>query len=227
MSDQPNTPAEEQIDAANTPQAGTGEPEVNWQEKYKNLEADHTRAAQEAAQLRQQVNQIQDPEHRARLFQELAQELGYQIQDEDEEDPDAELYRDPRVDNIEQYLTAREQAEQQEQALDYLEHVTEQELSKLPDDLTQKQKDWITSRALAMDGLRDPNGNLIPDIQGAYEEFSDQLVTELKKSWANTKRAPHVSANGKSGTQTVNPADMSDEQMLEWQMQRLADLSAD
>jgi hypothetical protein len=230
MSDQNTAPEEEAANAAvESPETGADQQEqIDWRKRAEDHQAAYTQGQQELAQLRQQVQQYADPEHRAQLFQELAQELGYQIQDDDDDDlvdPYARL--EERLNQQEQYLAAQQQAQQQEQALDYLDQVVESELGKLPADLPKAAKDWITSRALAMDAATDPHGHPVPDIQGAFREFNDGLVNDLKKSWANTKRAPHVSANGQAGTQTKNVDDMSLEELERWQVQRLADLSAD
>lgn len=223
MSDQNNAPEQEAATTpADSPDTGAEQEQIDWQKRAEDHQAAYTQGQQEIAQLRQEVQRIKDPEHRAQLFQELAQELGYQIQDDEEEDPEADLFRDPRVDQIEQHLLAQQQQQQQEQHLDYLDQVVESELERLPADLPKQAKDWITSRALAMDATQDQHGNPVPDIQGAFKEFNDGLVTELQKSWQKTKSAPHFSANGQAGTQTKSPADMTRQERQDWMAERLA-----
>lgn len=214
-------------DPANQQVADQTQAEIDWQKRYGDLQPEYTRATQEAAQLRRERELYQamvtsdDPDTR----RQAAQELGYQLDDE----PDDTQYQDDPVARLEQQLeelrqqyTGDRQQAQQQQRLAELEAVAEREMDSLGVPKGQEGnpiRDWIVSRAVALP----PNDKGFPDIAAAHQEF-EALMLAQKKSWAGTKRAPHISAVGQAGTQAPNLDD--DQQRQAWMADRLADMDA-
>lgn len=200
MSEQDAAATEQQT--ADTPDQGTGtQQDENWKERYDNLQADHTRAAQEAAQLRQWQEQIRtDPEAQKALLAEL----GYAIEDDTQDDE--QFADDPVAALRQEFSTLKEQwqAEQQAaaeqaqlaQAMQAGEAHIAQEFNAISrTDLTDEDQAWIISRALSLPA--DQAG--LPDIKTAFKEF-EAFEERRMKQWAASKRTTHrVSPSGGAG----------------------------
>lgn len=174
-----------------TPEVEGGQPEVNWEERYKHLQSDHTRAAQEAAEYRRIVEAARQGDPNA------IAELGLALAEEAEDDDDEPL--DPRVaaklQALEERFEAQQQQEQEHARIAEIETAVERELDSLKVS-DEELRDWLVSRAIALA----PTADGLPDIQAAYQQF-EALMTAQKKQWATTKRTHHVSAVGQEGTQ--------------------------
>lgn len=182
-------------------------------ERYKQLQAEFTRTRQ----------QMTDPEYQQQVAQEWLSANGYALPD-DEPEPE---YTDPndalaqRLEQLEQQVASRTEQEQRAQQLQALEEYSERKLGELGLDEKDPARDWIVSRAIAMNPT--PDGQL--DIEGAHREL-EALQTHLQKQWQQSKRAPRAPGSGQQATQTKAVDEMSLQELEEWQAQRLADLEA-
>jgi hypothetical protein len=109
--------------------------------------------------------------------------------------------------------------EQQQQQIQALEEYSERKLSEIGLAENDPARDWIVSRAIAMNPT--PDGQL--DIEGAHREL-EALQTHLQKQWRETKRAPRAPGSGQAATQTKSLDDMSLQELQEWQLQQLHDM---
>ena len=70
-------------------QPSSRQQEIDWAKRYSDLQPEYTRATQELAEMRQQQElydallSTEDPDTR----REIAQQLGYVLEDEDDDDP--------------------------------------------------------------------------------------------------------------------------------------------
>ena len=204
--------------AANTPDQGTGTEgqDTDWQERYTNLQPEFTRATQDRDRYRQEVEEYkqlaaalqgEDPEAR----RQAAERLGLQLIDEPDDtqfaDPNEQLARE--LAELKQWRDEFTGSQQQEQYVANIEASVEQQLEQIGG-LTDKQKDWIVSRAIALP----PTQEGLPDIQAAHSEFSE-LINAEKQSWAKTKpRSAFTTAAGKEGTQVPDLNDR--QQRVDW-----------
>jgi len=207
-------------DAPTTPQETE-----NWQERYANLQPEYTRATQEAAQLRQQLDALRsDPEAQTAFLRDL----GYEIEEEAAPEPpqmDADQLAwlqqqlDERVKPLEQTLSQAEQ-ERQVAALD--EHFNQafaRISGELGGDLSEEDQAVLVGLALTM-----PAENGMPPTDKAWELMKRRDEAQAQR-WAQTKRTSHrVSPAGVAGTETPNLDDPAQRQA--WMAQRLADLNA-
>lgn len=219
MSDQ-TTPATEPEPTAHadTPNTGTEttqqqqEREMIELERYKQLQAEFTRTRQ----------QMTDPEYQAQVAQEWLSANGYALPDDE---PDPNQYEDPtdalqaRIDQLESRLNGRDEQDQRAQQIQALEEFSERKMTDLGIPQDDPTRDWIVSRAIALPP--DNDGNL--NLQGAYEELQ-QLQTHMQKQWQQTKRAPRAPGSGQQATQTKNVDEMTPDELLQWQVQRLHDM---
>lgn len=220
-----------QAPEAETPDAGqpgTDQPtqaEIDWAKRYSDLQPEYTRATQEAAELRQKeifyrdLVTSTDPDTR----RQAAEALGFELEAEPDDtqygdDPVAALQA--QIAALQEQYTGDKQQQSQQQQIAHLEQVTEQALDglKVPDE--DGIRDWIVSRAVALP----PNEQGFPDVKTAYEEFN-ALINAQKKSWATTKRAPHIAASGVEGNQAPKLHEMPRDQRDEYLARRLQDLS--
>jgi hypothetical protein len=185
----------EQETPAAEPQEGSSA-EVDWQERYANLQPEYTRTTQELAQYRQLIDAARAGDPEALEF------LGYAAEDDEEEDDD---YTDPderyeqRFAELETRIQEKEAAEQ-EAELHMLEAAyVEQELEAIEDqegNLSDEEKGAIVALA---NQIRDDDGD--PDVSTAYE-----LLTNASKAaqqrYIKSKRAEKVEI-GTAGSEKV------------------------
>jgi hypothetical protein len=208
MSEQGLSPENSPVVAGPGVDTGTAEqnsqPEVDWQKRYVDTQEAYTRGQQEIADLRRQQElydlllSTDDPDTR----RQAALELGYQL--EEEEEPEPQEYEDPfvrydeRLDRLEQSQSQRLQQEQD------AEHAREVR-AYLDDYLGQQGYDTDTGNLLisyALNALPVTEQGL-PDIEGAHQWFQG-WENERQKAWAQTKRAPHISPIGQQATEVPN-----------------------
>ena len=217
-------PTEGTPEPANTPDQGTGtqEQSTNWQERYEHLQPEFTRATQdrdryriEAEQTRQLVGALQDDDPQVR--QQAAEALGLQLVEEADDDtqfadPNEQLARE--LAELKQWRDEFTGSQQQEQYVAQIEQSVEHQLDQLGG-LTEAQKDWIVSRAIALPPTQDG----LPDIPAAHAEFT-ALIDAEKQSWAKSKpRTAFTSAAGQEATQV--PDLNNREQRVEYMLSRL------
>lgn len=211
MSDQ-QEPIEAQDEATPTGTPETVEPTeqqlVDHEKRYNDLRPIYDRTQNE---LHRYQN---DPEFRQELFRELAAENGYQLgEDTGEEyyaDPDEELRRELQELKQwkEEYVMTQEQREQAAIA----EHYSENKMTEfgIPDDndrsLSQEDREtaeltrnWIATRAMALPGVHDQFGNIVPDIETAYAEYR-RMVPAAPPEPTTRPEVPFTPQGGQENT---------------------------
>lgn len=219
-------PTTDTPDGTGTEQTQTTEPEVNWQERYTNLQPEYTRASQEAAELRRWREQIEnDPEAQ----REFLKTLGYDLEDDT---LDAAAFDDPRdaqIARLEQRIAAHEQKFQSTEAQQQIaaaEAHFERAFQKIGSErgypLTEEEQDAIYGMALTMPA--DPSG--FPPAEDAYKRLNS-VWDHRQQHWAQTKEPAHqVSRSGGPVTED-NRLDVDDpDERVRRMAQRFADLSA-
>lgn len=178
--------------------------EVDWEKRYNDLQPEYTRATQENADLRrqQELYDLMVSTEDADTRQQIAQQLGYVLDDDastppdDEADPFAAY--DDRLARIEQSLTAREQAEANAEQAAEVRVAVDERLDQLGID--KDDQDWVL--AYAINALpATPDG--LPDIEQAHGVFQAREDARQKR-WAQTKRAPHIAPHGQAATEVPN-----------------------
>lgn len=204
------------------PDSGTPGTEVNWQERYANLQPEYTRASQEAAQLRNLVEAARqgDPD--------AISQLGFEIADSDLDDTPE--YEDPfdeirkEVEEVRQWKQSQEQQAQEAQMLQRAEQHIETEINAI-DGLDEADAAWVVDRALRLP----PNDQGLPDIQAAAKDFAawDQARQEryAEQQRQQRRRRPAAIAGGQEGTDAPNWDEMSPSQQAEYMASRVQALN--
>jgi hypothetical protein len=221
MSDQApieETPAVPPSPETGTP--GTDQEQIDWQKRYEDLRPEYDRTTQRLSERERLVEGLSsdDPDTRAAA----AQALGLQFVDDSTDD---DQYTDPtdqlaqKLQALEARLEQRDQQAQDQANIARIEAAVEQQLAQLPDGLSEKDKNWIVKGALGLD----PTPEGVPDIQAAYQEFTE-WESDRQKQWAATKKAPHVSAVGQQGTSAPDLDDPA--QRVAWMTERARELES-
>ena len=185
-------------------------PEIRSQ--YDSMRADYTKKTQTVAEQRKQHDEDlrfleslrSDPDVQLQALKELAQQHGYELDDEpeqpQEEDQDQPLY-DPRVDEL---LAERDQ-QHQEAELDQLEKQIDGEIDAVGKqdgrDFTKAEKELLFSYTLALP----PDGEG-PDVKGAYELLKE-AENDAVKRYVESKRAPQAPSSGQAGSPDIDLSD--------------------
>jgi hypothetical protein len=195
----PETPAAEGAPGepgTRTEPESTEQEEVNWEERYKNLEGNHTKATQEAAQLREIFQALQDPEQQAEVLKAFGLTLGATQPGEEENDP---------LTSLEQRVAAREQAdeqrseqEQQQAAMaDFNSHV---------DQLAGKDHKLSDNDRLLI-YVKSTQGGFTPDsTEKAFNELVESRKAydqEVINRYAESKKGPRPPIPGGTGATDV------------------------
>lgn len=199
-------------DPAPDPENGTPE-EVDYAAKYKALQPEYTRATQEVAQSRQELEHWQRFETDEEYRDAYLAQLGYDIEGNEPDesvDPNA-----ARLEALEQRISQKEAAETEAQQIQMVEQYVNAQLDAI-DGLDAGDRDWIESRALTIDAT--PEG--MPDIKAAYEELQARDV-QAQKRWAASKNAPRFSANGQPGNQAPDLDKMSDQDVAAYLAEKI------
>jgi chromosome segregation ATPase len=209
-----------QQDTPESAPTGTPDQQINFEQRYNDLRPQFDRIAQEAAQLRAERERLQNDEDYQR---ELLKQLGYEIEDPaPAADPTAAELAALRqqVTELSGWRDNLTQEQVQAQQLQVLEQSVNEQFKAIPD-LDEADREWVEDRALTRIPPREDG---MPDIQAAYQALVERdnrvLTTRAKKRTS----APRFTPGGKEGTQAPNLDDP--EEMLAWQMARLADLNA-
>jgi hypothetical protein len=230
MSEQAPAPQETPEVAGPEGTPGPAEPtqqEIDYRKRYDDLHPEYTRVTQEAAQLRQrqELYDLMISSEDADTRRQAAEQLGYQL---DDDEPDPNVYADPveelrqRQERLEQALSQRDQQAQEAQYAAQVRAVVDERLSHM-DGLDKADQDWVLAYAI---NALPPTQEGLPDLDQAHQVFQ---ARELKrqKAWAQSKRAPRISPVGQAATGQPNLNEMTDQQILDWQTNRLAELNAD
>lgn len=184
-----DTPAVTDADS----QPGTPAAGEDYEARYKELQATYTRTAQEAAQHRQIIESLSDPERAP----EVLSALGFEIQQEDTPDP-------PQYDNpydaeiatlkqqlAEQGKTLSEMTQAQQAAAQraaeqtYFEQEFESLASEAGRDLTQAEANHIVAFAKA-----NPDANGRPDVKAGWASLKSLYDQNFNATVEAKKKAP-------------------------------------
>jgi hypothetical protein len=199
--------------------------EPDYRQRYENLQPEYTRTTQELADIKRQNEWYQllvtstDPDTQ----RQAAEALGFDLPDEEPEEVESAEYEDPYADlrqELDELKAWKEQNTTQEReaaAFEYLNGHIAQEVSRVGlDQLNDKARDWVVSRALALPGIPAPPGaphDELPNIEAAYQEWQD-LVTEEQRNWAKVKRgAPYVPPGGQPANEVPDTGTGHDARM--------------
>lgn len=171
--------------------------EVNWQDRYENLQPEYTRASQEAAQYRQIIDLARqgDPE--------ALNVLGLESADDTEEDEDFDPDdSEARLSRMEAFFQEQAEAHAEQELQELEQEFLDYEVEELGEKLTDKEQTFIKRLALAT-----PDSEGLPDVKAAYEEFKG-IAEERQAAYLESKKAPQVNL-GTAGSEDI---DMSDPQ---------------
>ncbi len=228
--DQPTTPEapeaedqpsgeEDSFTESYNPNAVSEEARPQLEAAYKQLQADYTRKTQEVAgtvqeaqELREFAEAMQDPATRDRILEE---QFGYQFEDEGEEeflDPEEELRN--RVEQLEGHLTQQQQAElasqQENEVTEYVaEEIEALEKSQGKDfEFSPEELAFISTYAHTH-----PAQNGAPDVRGANDALN-KILDQRKQGWIESKKSPRRISQGTAAQKTVEPKDRGERMEL-------------
>jgi len=214
MSDQdPQAPVVDTPDAAI--EQHNDEQTIDWEQRHREAQAWGTRASQENAEYRRQLDALRNGDREA--FAALGLELADQEEDEDpvQDYGETDAQYEARIAALEQ----RFEQQTQDARFTQIETHVEKQLDALPD-VDEATRDLVVKLAVQMD----PAENGMPDIQGAYAALEARDLAR-QKAWAEGKKsAPRVSPVGQAGTQNPAISEMTPEQRAEFMAQRLHDI---
>src|ERR1700759_4131038 len=190
-----------------------------YEEAYKRLQGDYSRKTaeisqerQEAQELREFAEAMQDPATRDAI---LEQQFGYQFEDEGEEeflDPEDELRN--RVEQLEGHLTQQQQAElasqQENEVTEYVaEEIEALEKSQGKDfEFSPEELAFISTYAHTH-----PSPNGAPDLRGANDALNKSL-DQRKQGWIESKKSPRRISQGTAASKTAEPQDRGERMEL-------------
>jgi len=231
MSDQQTAPDAQPAVAGPEEAPGTQEqpqhgiPEETWEKRYLDTQADYTRNQQELAEIKRQnewyqvLNTTTDPD----TYRQAAEALGIEVPAGEEDPEPAEYEDDPyaevrsELEELKAWKAQNDTQAREAAAFDYLNGHIATEVDRVGlNQLDEKTRDWVISRALALPGVPAPPGaphDELPNIEAAYKEWQD-LVTEQQRSWAKVKRgAPYVPPGGQPANEVPNTGTGHDARM--------------
>lgn len=208
-------PSEEATPA--TPEQPQETGQVDWEQRYKDLQATYTQTSQEAAQLRQAQEQaqavqamhsaLQDPTTQDQAYQALVQQLGedgarewleengYEVDEEDEGPP-----RDPRVDRL---LAEREQERAMQEGAQIIGQM-QQQLDGLASgqnvNLRDSAKNFILNYAVQQ---WDGEGEV--PVEAAFKAYLEDREATIKDYRETKRNQPSPPAKGAVGTESTSP----------------------
>jgi hypothetical protein len=217
LDNEPAAPASQDTPPAPTPTqpAPEGTPaDVDYRQRYDNLRPQFDRTAQEAAALRAEMERVTSD---ADYQRQLMASWGYELEDPaTATDPGAEL-RDQIADQLAELQEWKNTLTTEQQEAAQLQQITAsvdeqfRAVGSGSTPLDDATKEWITTRALNMD----PREDGMPDIAGAHKAFTDWEQGRMK-AWGQTKRAPHIAADGTAGTNAPDLDKMNPTELAEW-----------
>jgi hypothetical protein len=160
-------------------EAPSAEQKDVFEQRYNELRPQYDRTQNE---LHRYQN---DPAFREQLFNELATEFGYEMEGEPEDeyiDPDEAVQRE--LQELKQWRNEFVEQQQLQQQAAIAEHYSENKMTELgiPDvtdrslppeikEQAELQRNWIVTRAMALPGIQDQSGNIVPNVEAAFQEF--------------------------------------------------------
>lgn len=192
-------------------------------QRYKELQADHTRKSQRLSELEETFSSLTDPEQQAEALRRLGIELEEDSDDEDEfDDPYDELKAE--VDNLKSQLDERNQSEQQQAQVEAEDAHISQEIDRIASDLGEQFSDeeveFIGYTAL---GRRKDDG--APDVEWAVKRLfgkEESIIANRRKNWTQTKKAARP-GSGSTATDKFDPTDPKQRQARLAQLAEEAD----
>lgn len=208
--DQPADGAEGSFTESYDPNSVPEEVRPQLEAAYKQLQSDYSRkrgeesaTVQEAQELRQFVEAMQDPATRDAI---LEREFGYQFEDEG---GDQQEYLDPedeiraRLEQVEGSLT-----QQQEQQM--LAQQTAEETENVAEGIEALEKTWgedfeFSPKALKVISTYAQNHgpNAIPEVG----EILKEMLSSENQKWIESKKSPRRISQGTTASKTVIPKD--------------------
>lgn len=196
-----------------------------YEEAYRRLQSDYSKKTgdiaqerQEAQELREFAEAMQDPATRDAI---LEQQFGYQFEDGGEEeflDPEEELRA--RLEAVEGTLTAQQQEFVQEQQ-------TSQALDRVAEGIAELEKSWgdgfeFEGKTLkAVQAYAEVHGpEAIPEIGEAMREIAESQ----KQNWIDSKKSPRRISQGTPASKTVEPKDRGER--MEMALEAMEDAEA-
>jgi hypothetical protein len=225
-------PAPEQgTPAVGGPEGAAPAEEIDWQaralaaeDRYGHLQPEYTRTTQEAATQRDQLQwyELLVTSEDADIRRQAAEALGFEFEEEQPSEPETDPVKplQERLDRMEQTQSQRDQEAQDAEYARAMRAVLDERLEELmpgsqSDDGVKFDQDQVL--AYAMHALP-PAEDGLPDLQGAYDLLT-QRQDARQKSWAQSKRAPHISPNGQTGTEVPNLD--NDQERQDWMARQL------
>ena len=215
---QPGTPV-------NTPDTGTDgpsaeAPQIDWQDRYTNLQGAFTRTSQEAAEYKRIVEGLNSDDPEQRLW--AAQQVGIEFEPDEipADTQTAQQYAqlDPQVQQqLDALLTQQQQAQEAQQAeQDYQAYrqYADPELKKIgvPDEFVE----MVAEVAVNMAPVVDAAGQQQIDFEGAWANVLaffekgtgiPQVQSKMLDAYQKSKQTPHVPSSGQAGVQVPDLTD--------------------
>lgn len=188
-------------------------PEVNWEERYANLQPEYTRATQEASELRQLIDLARQGDPEALEF------LGWQPAEDEEDEPFDAADDDDRLARLEEVVAQRleqeAEAEQQQAFQEFVDTQLAEQLSVIENEHGQLDDEDATFLIQMAQAMPDQNG--VPDLIGAYALDADRLDAK-RQGWVQSKRSPQAPSGASPSSQ---PNLDNPEERREYMAQRL------
>lgn len=220
---------------ADTP-PGTGTPDqqpdtaqVNWEDRYKDVQAWATRSAQRVTELEQYEQLVndwnsEDPEAQRRA----AERLGIQLEDPSQQSDPRYADDDPMAQRLAaleaERAQERQQAQEEQQYTSYRQMVDPQ-LDQMG--VPKGIHDLVAEAALNLPPVHTPQGTE-PNLKAALAQVEQIVLAaadlpsvqqKVVESYRASKKAPHIGQSGTAGTQTPNLDNRSERQ--QWMAERL------
>lgn len=189
--------SEVQGDTATPDTGAPAQPEAghDWEQRYNDLRPQYDRTMAQLKQVepaQQWLQALQNPQTSQAAFQQLAQQLGYQVDgdtvDEDTEPPSDVVTRQ----EWEAFQAERAQQAQQEELAALEEDIwgqVDQAISQAPVQLPEGTRDMVYLKTLQLPAKQDGS----PDVQGALEQITgwrEQIIKGYRGTKSGAPAAP-------------------------------------
>lgn len=170
-----------------TPGTEPDSQDTDWQKRYTDLQSTFTKTTQEASELRQYrdlVQQLQDdnPEVAA----QAAEQLGLSFVNDDKTPADPQAVLEQRLERIENWLGSQNEQEaldqMQQEDSEYMDSALEKLETQLGRELDRDEVELLVGNALVN---RSEDG--MPGIEQAIEKYTN-IENRRQQNWAKSKR---------------------------------------
>ena len=235
-SDQPAPGEDTQAPPASTPEgtAGFESPSIDYEKRYKDVQAWSTKLSQENATLKERaalLDALESDDPRAQA--EALARFGIQLDYEDEQAWDtgeqAQQQQVPGVDpetlqKLEYFIAqqeAQEAARQEQEDYQAYRSQVDPELERMG--LPAELHDIVAEAALHLPGVPDEFGQVHPDLEAAIGQVTELAQTLGKlpgveqqrlQAYRASKQAPAISESGTAGTQVPDLTDAKQRQQF-------------